>query len=219
MYVSQLITALALSFSIAACAQDVVFSFTPSGEYQGVLEMDMYTEHIVYVYHDSADSLDITWRVIENSCPEVWDIQMCDWQNCYDGFPNTAEMNPVPPGGSGYLKLLVNPYTTAGTGIIHFWVYPTGAIENREDVYFYLNTTATNLTDGNSIPETLTVRSGEIQLTNSSNGLCSILDLQGRVVLTEPCISDIHEIGTTFLPAGMYVLVSPLGNRYTFLKP
>jgi hypothetical protein len=219
MKVNQLITALLLSFSVSAVAQDVDFSFSPTADYQGLLNMDMYTEHIVYVFHDSDDTLDITWRLIEDTCPEDWDIQMCDWNHCYDGFPNTAEMDPVWPGGSGYLKLLVNPYNIAGSGLVHFWIYPTGAIENREDVFFHFNTTATAVENAFVPTEQLFVRSNELQLNNTTAGNFSVIDIQGRVALANACTSDQCDISITALTAGTYIFISPKGNRFTFLKP
>jgi len=60
-------------FGSLASAQN--FTFEPGNQYYGTLEMDMYTEHYMYIGHDLADSAFITWRLVENTCPEQWDIQ------------------------------------------------------------------------------------------------------------------------------------------------
>ncbi|MFM7726055.1 MAG: hypothetical protein ACKO7B_05105, partial [Flavobacteriales bacterium] len=45
------------------------YTFIPGSEYYGTLEMDMYTEHYMYIGHDLQDSAYITWRLVENTCP------------------------------------------------------------------------------------------------------------------------------------------------------
>jgi hypothetical protein len=207
-----------MAMTVDSSAQEIDFTFSPSETYEGTAIAEMYTEHYVYVFPNSADTVDITWRVIENSCPEGWDFQMCDWQHCYDGFPNTAEMDPVLPGGSGYLKLLVNPFNIGGSGMVHFWVYPTGAIETREDVYFYFNAT-TSVVDFVLTKETLTVDQSGLRILNSAHGLYRIFDLHGREVLSFSANSEQHAEDLSSISSGVYILVSPSQNRFTFLKP
>jgi hypothetical protein len=174
---------------------------------------------VVYVYHDAQDTLDITWRVIENTCPVGWDFQMCDWSHCYDGFPNTSEMDPVAPGNSGYLKLLVNPYDIGGSGLVHFWVYPTGNIENREDVYFYLNGAPVSVGAASAANEQWSIGHDEVRISHTAQGLCRIIDMHGREILTSNCMGDQIVINTGAISTGVYVLITPKSNRIVFLKP
>ena len=128
------------------------FSFSPGNDYYGQLDMDLYTEHYLYVYHDSPDSAYITWRKIENTCPVEWDLQMCDWQHCYSGMPNTGHMNGVGAGNAGNLRLIVNPFNTPGSGTVHFWIFPTGLMDEYVDVYFHFETSVTAVIEKNTAP-------------------------------------------------------------------
>lgn len=123
-----------------ANAQQGNYSFSPTDSLFCPLSFQAYAENIIYVDPQSVDTSYITWRLIENTCPEGWDIQMCDWQTCYTGLPNTSDMSPVPPGGNGNLRLLVNPYDIEGVGLLHFLVYPTGFPDLYQDVYFSFST-------------------------------------------------------------------------------
>ncbi|MFM7106309.1 MAG: hypothetical protein ACKOW8_12375 [Flavobacteriales bacterium] len=133
-------------------SQSSAYTFSPTDSMFCPLSLEAYAENIIYVQPQSADTSFITWRLIENTCPEGWDIQMCDWQNCYTGVPNSSNMAPVPPGGSGNLRLLVNPFLIEGSGLMHFFVYPTGFPDLRQDVYFSFSTPLKTLSLNNPVP-------------------------------------------------------------------
>lgn len=200
-------------------AQGGEFTFSPGDQYDGIATAEMYTEHVVYVYPNSEDIVNITWRVIGNTCPDGWDFQMCDWQHCYDGFPNTAEMDPVPSGGSGYLKLLVNPFNIGGSGDVHFWVYPTDSIEQRQDVVFHFNSTTAvaDIPKGNV--EEFRIVDQQLVISKTSPGEYLLFDLHGRVVAGASCIQDVLSIDLSALPVGIYVVLTPQRNCFKFLKP
>ena len=197
----------------SACAQTL--TFLPSADYQGLVDWDMYTEHYVYVGHDAVDSAYVSWRVIENTCPSGWDFQLCDWQHCYSGMPNTGNMNAIPSGGQGYLRLIVNPYLIPGEGIVHFWVFPTGDMDAYTDVYVHLGTPL-SVSEESRIPY-VTATSESIRFHEITTGTASLYNLCGQCVLTAP-IAPQTCLDWSFLPQGMYVLHAP-ELRTTILKP
>ena len=209
-------TAFFVSASLWLSAQN--YTFSPGNEVFGVLEMDMYTEHYMYIGHDSPDSARITWRVIENTCPEGWDIQACDYQHCYTGLPNDGDMNPVPPGGQGYLRMIVNPFLIAGTGMLHLLIFPTGQPLNYVDAYYYFNTTALSTAQSANDESSLIVLSNEIVYTGPILGPIQLYSLDGEMIQQEMMQQPSVRMNLDGLAAGIYVLRLPSGACHKFTK-
>jgi hypothetical protein len=195
------------------------YTFSPGSEYFGTLEMEMYTEHYMYIGHDLQDSAYITWRLIENTCPEEWDIQACDYQHCYTGLPNYGDMNAVPIGGQGYLRMIVNPFTTPGMGMLHFLIYPTGEPLNYTDAYYYFQTTVLNTESTRASQESAVVLANEIIYTGPTPGQLYLYDLSGKCLSAGAMKTDMHSISMESLPAGVYLLKAPTGHTFRISKP
>ena len=209
-------TALLVSASLWLSAQN--YTFSPGNEVFGVLEMDMYTEHYMYIGHDSPDSARITWRVIENTCPEGWDIQACDYQHCYTGLPNDGDMNPVPPGGQGYLRMIVNPFLIAGTGMLHLLIFPTGQPLNYVDAYYYFNTTALSTAQSANDESSIIVLANEIVYTGPILGPIQLYSIDGEMIQQEMMQQPSVRMNLDGLAAGIYVLRLPSGACHKFTK-
>jgi hypothetical protein len=209
-------TALLVSASLWLSAQN--YTFSPGNEVFGVLEMDMYTEHYMYIGHDSPDSARITWRVIENTCPEGWDIQACDYQHCYTGLPNDGDMNPVPPGGQGYLRMIVNPFLIAGTGMLHLLVFPTGQPLNYVDAYYYFNTTALSTAQSANDESSIIFLANEIVYTGPILGPIQLYSIDGEMIQQEMMQQPSVRMNLDGLAAGIYVLRLPSGACHKFTK-
>jgi hypothetical protein len=209
-------TALLVSASLWLSAQN--YTFSPGNEVFGVLEMDMYTEHYMYIGHDSPDSARITWRVIENTCPEGWDIQACDYQHCYTGLPNDGDMNPVPPGGQGYLRMIVNPFLIAGTGMLHLLIFPTGQPLNYVDAYYYFNTTALSTAQSANDESSIIVLANEIVYTGPILGPIQLYSLDGEMIQQEMMQQPSVRMNLDGLAAGIYMLRLPSGACHKFTK-
>jgi hypothetical protein len=209
-------TALLVSASLWLSAQN--YTFSPGNEVFGVLEMDMYTEHYMYIGHDSPDSARITWRIIENTCPEGWDIQACDYQHCYTGLPNDGDMNPVPPGGQGYLRMIVNPFLIAGTGMLHLLIFPTGQPLNYVDAYYYFNTTALSTAQSANDESSIIVLANQIVYTGSILGPIQLYSLDGEMIQQEMMQQPSVRMNLDGLAAGIYVLRLPSGACHKFTK-
>lgn len=210
---ASLLSCLLFTISLSCPAQN--YTFTPASEVFGVLEMEMYTEHYLYIGHDSADSAQISWRIAENTCPFGWDFQACDYQHCYTGLPNTGDMNPVAPGAEGYLRLIVNPYAIAGSGMLHFLIFPTGQPMNFVDAYFYFTTTMVDVNDGlSSIQESFSYHANELVYTGSEYGQLDVLSLTGKRLKTVRVSPGQTPISVDHLAAGCYLILTPHGNTH-----
>jgi hypothetical protein len=209
-------TALMVSASLWLSAQN--YTFSPGNEVFVVLEMDMYTEHYMYIGHDSPDSARITWRVIENTCPEGWDIQACDYQHCYTGLPNDGDMNPVPPGGQGYLRMIVNPFLIAGTGMLHLLIFPTGQPLNYVDAFYYFNTTALSTAQSANDESSIIFLANEIVYTGPILGPIQLYSIDGEMIKQEMMQQPSVRMNLDGLAAGIYVLRLPSGACHKFTK-
>lgn len=126
-----------LSLGNIACAQ---FSITPTDSIYATVNADSVISIFTIDFtNELSDSLDLTWRLIEEDVTEGWDYNLCDLGECYTGVPGTAEMMPFAPGENGFLKMLVNPLGIVGHGFWHFWVYPTDDPDVLANVYFDIN--------------------------------------------------------------------------------
>ncbi len=206
-----------LVFCFNASLQAQNFSFSPGNDYYGQLEMEIYTEHYLYVYHDSPDSAYITWRKIENTCPPEWDLQMCDWQHCYSGMPNTGNMNGVATGDAGNLRLIVNPFTTQGSGMVHFWIFPTGFMDEYVDVYFHFETTLTGVSKS-VFPNSFSFYREQILLNQQTSGNAIITDISGKQVMSFQFNHGTSSHDITGLTSGVYFCLLN-GKPYRFYKP
>jgi hypothetical protein len=212
-----IIAVFAIVWSLSCACQN--YSFVPGAEYYGTLEMDMYTEHYMYIGHDLQDSAYITWRLVGNTCPVEWDIQACDYQHCYTGLPNFGNMSGVAPGGQGYLRMIVNPFLTPGSGMLHFLIYPTGEPLNYNDAYFFLNTTLLSVSPQVSQPESVITQSNEILYTGPMLGYVYLYDVSGKCIATEFMTESTHRISIGDLPGGMFMLKTPTGSSFRIAKP
>ena len=195
------------------------YTFDPGSEVYGTLEMDMYTEHYMYIGHDLQDSAYITWRLVENTCPEEWDIQACDYQHCYTGLPNYGDMNGVAAGGQGYLRMIVNPFTTPGLGMLHFLIYPTGEPLNYTDAYYFLQTTVLSAENTEGVLETAVVRANEIVYSGPISGELFLYSVSGKRLYSVAMNSQPERISLESFPAGVYILQSPTGKTFRIAKP
>jgi hypothetical protein len=206
----------------AAAALSVLaqnYTFDPGSEVYGTLEMDMYTEHYMYIGHDLPDSAYITWRLVENTCPEEWDIQACDYQHCYTGLPNYGNMSGVAAGGQGYLRMIVNPFTTPGLGMLHFLIYPTGEPLNYTDAFYYFSTTVLNAQEAQELSESAVLNRNEIVYSGPISGELFLYSISGKRLLSVAVNSQTERISLESFPAGVYMLQSPTGKTFRIAKP
>ncbi len=112
-----------------------------------VLEKEVVFEQAneCYIFFDnpSGDTLQLRWRIISESKPTEWTVDLCDYGLCYAGIPPNGTMNPVYDTIQPYLKLIVQPGATPGSAWYWFRVFEKDNEENYTDVYFSLYTPGT----------------------------------------------------------------------------
>jgi hypothetical protein len=194
------------------------FTFDPGDSYDAVLPMESYTDHYIYINHDSQDSAHISWRVVGNTCPEEWLISICDWADCYSYLPNTGDMLPVGQGEAGFTKLTMNPQMVPGNGMIHFWVYPTGAIEEHVDMIYYFSTELVNVDELKSKSLIFPVPAiDHLILLGFQEGDYQLLDVYGQSLTTFKITSKNYTLDLPDLAKGVYFITNSDGDSHKIL--
>ncbi|MFM7234218.1 MAG: T9SS type A sorting domain-containing protein, partial [Flavobacteriales bacterium] len=121
--------------------------------------------------------------------------------------------------GQGYLRMIVNPFSTPGSGMLHFLIYPTGEPLNYTDAYYYLQTTVLNTENASPEVESAIVRANEIMYAGPTQGQILLFDYSGKCVSVSALNTVTQSISIESLPAGIYLLKAPTGNTFRILKP
>jgi hypothetical protein len=199
--------ALLLLLALARGTMAQVYTFVPSAAYTALVPMDQYTIHQVDIFHESAEPYLMSWRLVGNTCPSEWSFQLCDWASCYDGMPNTGNMDPIAPDGYGLLKLTVNPHTTPGSGQLTFWVFPTGQMDLHQSVTFDFQTDETGILKAVwPSPVIYPMPAGDVlKISHPHQNNWQLYSPSGQEVLFGRHNAGISEIPVVELPAGWYL--------------
>ncbi|HOY05563.1 MAG TPA: T9SS type A sorting domain-containing protein [Saprospiraceae bacterium] len=119
------------------------FSAWPSTVLNQELAFNEANECYIYFDHPAVDTLHLKWRQLVVMLPEGWTADLCDYGLCYTGIPVNGVMNPAYDTIRPYLKLIVQPNTTAGSAWLWFRAIEIGHDANFLDVYFNLYTPGT----------------------------------------------------------------------------
>jgi len=184
------------------------FSFNPGEEYTAELSMETFTDHYIYINHDSPDSVQVSWRVVGNTCPEEWHISICDWPNCYSYLPNTGDMLPVGPGDEVFTKLTLNPYSIPGEGDVNFWIYPTGQIEEHVDMTYHFSTEVLGISDHTVDVSSIYPQPAAdfVYLKGFNPGKYRVMNISGSEVMNFNITKDFTSLDLGSLENGIYFL-------------
>ena len=191
-----------------ALAQD--FSFSPGPDLDGQMDVDGYGVHQIDIVNESEDTLWLTWRMIENTMPAAWDVNLCDNVLCYGEMPNMADMNPIAPDSAGFIRITTYPQNFAGSGEMHFWIYKTGSPQDHSTITFTLSAGVSASRDLNEAalgvypnPSDGFVR---IELPVQTRVSWTLFDTPGRVKQTGEGHGPELQLDLQTLPAGRYWL-------------
>ena len=62
-------------------------------------------------------------------------MAVCDNYQCYGNIPNMADMAPIAPFDTVYMRVETNPFETPGEGVVRFRIY-----ENGYQIMVYIST-------------------------------------------------------------------------------
>lgn len=129
-----------LLFGITQLSPGQTFFPSPDPLLEQEVALEQANECYMFFDNPSGDTLQLRWKLIEASYPPEWDIDLCDLGTCYVGIPASGLMYAAAGTMQPYLKLIVQPGNTPGSGWLWFRVHEDNNPDNFADVYFSLHT-------------------------------------------------------------------------------
>lgn len=201
------------------------FSFDPGGEIEDQVNFDEYSVHQIDILNETSDTLQLSWKLVEKTFPEGWEVTLCDNVACYGGLPNSNDFYPIFDDNNGFVKLTVNPFQVSGTLEFVFLIFPTGDQNASQEMRFTLTageTTATNAPTSVSIKIWPNPVSDMLYLKNNDNAplLVNLTNVTGQnlqSLLIQP--QNQKEISVEHLENGMYFLKYFADKKFLGAKP
>ncbi len=128
-----------LVFSVTSLGAQSM-SFSPNVDLYGTAILENYSVYQIDVLNETEDSLQLSWKFVENTTPEEWTITLCDNMNCYGYIPLSGIMNPILEDPA-FIKLDINPHSTPGEGIVTFEIFETEDQSVIHEIRFHISTT------------------------------------------------------------------------------
>jgi hypothetical protein len=173
-----------LAFKLSAALAQIPFGVSPSEYVTASIPNTGANEVFIYFPNLSTDSLQLTWRSVEVEMTSGWNIDLCDYGQCYIDIPSSGIMHWVAAGQDAYLKLIVQPNQIDGEAHLKFRVALTNQPSVFRDISLYISTTTSASTNHfghealllaypNPVNETVTIQ------TNQTSGILTLTDLFG----------------------------------------
>ncbi|HMQ46951.1 MAG TPA: hypothetical protein PKA00_05630 [Saprospiraceae bacterium] len=115
------------------------FSFSPDTVLTAQAQLEQYNIFNIYIQNETSDSLQLTWRIVENTLPEAWETTLCDNNECYGILPAYGNMIPFSANEPAFIKLDINPHQHQAEGLIRFRIFPTDDPSDYEVITFYIS--------------------------------------------------------------------------------
>lgn len=176
------------------------------------VEFEQANECFIFFQNPSGDTLQLRWRILSESIPPDWTIDLCDYGLCYIGIPPNGTMNPVYDSIQPYLKLIVQPGTTPGAAWLWFRVFEKDNQENFTDAYFSLHTPGTT---GVSVPQKTSLKVFPnpasdwlfVENNDEKKSTARLLSAEGQQVWSGVLLPRFQStIDLRVFPAGIYFL-------------
>ena len=199
------------------------FSFSPGSDLTGEIDVDGYGVHQIDIQNNTADTLWLTWRLVENTLPEEWDLSLCDNVLCYGVMPTSADMNPIEPDSAAWIRMTTYPNNVAGSGYLHFWIYKTGFPQDHVTMTFHLSAGLTGTDEkrsGGAIVAFPNPTSGPLSVNFPKNTSYSwiLYNALGQPLARGECQGRSQHFDLSTYPSGKYWLQFIQHNR-SFVIP
>lgn len=176
------------------------------------------TDAHIEVINSGNTSTTFTWMLKDYTAPSVWELKLCDNNNCYDLLlnPGPYESLTVLAGDTMDMKFQFSAHCTAGIGNANVIIYVTGDSANTATMLNYKANLAVNCPNGVSelTAPAFKVTPNPFQSSFSIAGFSStqdfrfeVYDLTGRLVESETSMDNNSvEVKMPSAPAGSYIL-------------
>ena len=178
------------------------------------VEWNAYNHSYIYFRNTTNDTIHLNWRTVQQDNPEDWHMAVCDNYQCYGNIPNMADMAPIAPFDTVYMRVETNPFETPGEGVVRFRIYENGNTDEFTTFHFGLKAPQLSNTINTDKPINFSIFPNPTQdivhLTNHSAASFKyrLLDNQGRQLFSGQIQQgEYRQIDVSHLPSSNYLLL------------
>lgn len=125
-------------FSGLVIVQNKKFSIKPGSTITAEAKADKINNYEANMVNESDSSLEIEWKLLENTLMKGWDYSICNYGKCLAGIPVSGKMKTIKKGEKGFINLHVNPFKIKGVGKVSFYVYESGNESNGDTLTYII---------------------------------------------------------------------------------
>jgi len=120
-------------------AQDFVYA---TGQHRiDTVINENYESYQIEVVTPSPENITFKWELVSNSFDPAWSTAVCDYTNCYVGFPSSATMTAITSsemaaGTYGFIKCNITCGLNYGDGKVEIYVYDASNYSRGDTVSF-----------------------------------------------------------------------------------
>ncbi len=200
-----LLTALFLVSAAAGFSQKV-FSFDSNEKTWDILPNEQ-AELYIYINNSGSGSINLKYRLLENTCPSQWLTALCDNQNCWSPLPSSGSFLPIVQGSKkASFKLQVDPMNTKGSGRVKIALMDQNDTTLADTCTFNVNllwNTSVSRIDALS-GVWMDAAANTIRTSAVFNGMnAQVADISGKVILEAVVAGSAVPVNAE-LPAGIY---------------
>ena len=184
--------------------------FSPNDELSDIAILENYNIYQIDILNTTLDTLQLSWKFIEDTTPTEWGKTMCDNMNCYGLIPENGVMNPI-LNNNAFIKMDINPGITEGEGTLTFLIFETENQTVNHEIKFHVTTTPVGVSIvpqldvaayPNPTTDFLRIENGE-----DTDYEIVLLNILGRKIYYATLKSGENKtINTTTFPFGSYFL-------------
>lgn len=212
--ISTIVTLLLCSFSFAQSFSVQTLDTTLQGAFD---EYTFYGD--IDITNTGNSTINITWKNIEQSIPNGWEVSNCDPTDCYEVGDLTGSFD-LTTNVPGMINTHFYPNNLAGNGFVKIKVYPTNTPADSVILTFHGNATTTDVNKVTPAPQfgvypNPASNSVSILGSHLQDRTIQIFDALGRKIMTTSAGSNNINLDIEDLKPGVYLVkIDKVARRF-----
>jgi hypothetical protein len=200
----------------SAYGQDFVYITGEQHRIDTVIN-ENYESYEIGMVTPTDENITFKWELVSNSFDPAWTTAVCDYTNCYVGFPSNATMNAITvaemaAGTNGFIKVNITCGFNYGDGTVEIYVYDQNDYTRGDTVSFTIHWPAPataveeNVLSIKTFPNPV---SDQLTVVNQSplQGQINVSDILGKTVFTNRIIAgETKKIDFSSFNNGIYLV-------------
>ncbi|MBI3134735.1 MAG: T9SS type A sorting domain-containing protein [Bacteroidetes bacterium] len=204
---------LLLICSISDFALSQSISFSPAMQSENSVSLTYYDTEYIFITNEGAETISLSFELIENTLPQEWSVSGCTNIICYPGVPDDGIFGEVSPGGQAYIATNLGTNDVAGSGQIRYRIFDKVHPEINDTLTFVYEAgkeTVTEVQPWAKINFSLNVVTVFLENENAGASL-RVYDISGKLVLLMK-LEAISSVSLINFPEGVYFVEVVAGN-------